>query len=70
MFDQSTIDIIGWIYFTAWSLSFYGQLLLNYKLKRYLYFPTKRIRHEPRLPNNEYNRIYILFSLLHIRVLL
>lgn len=29
-------NIIGWIYFTAWSLSFYGQLYENYRLKRYL----------------------------------
>lgn len=27
-------QIVGWIYFTAWSLSFYGQVYENYKLKR------------------------------------
>ncbi|KAL4472093.1 hypothetical protein ABPG72_001091 [Tetrahymena utriculariae] len=27
-------QIIGWIYFTAWTISFYGQIYENYKLKR------------------------------------
>lgn len=35
MINQSIIDAVGWIYFAAWSLSFYGQLILNFKLKRY-----------------------------------
>jgi len=26
-------DIVGWIYFLAWSISFYGQIHTNYKLK-------------------------------------
>ena len=37
MFSQTAIDVIGWIYFVAWSLSFYGQLILNYRLKRYIH---------------------------------
>lgn len=35
MIPQVIIDIVGWIYFIAWSLSFYGQFFLNIKLKRY-----------------------------------
>jgi|JI6StandDraft_1071083.scaffolds.fasta_scaffold03363_8 hypothetical protein len=34
MFSQTAIDVVGWVYFVAWSLSFYGQLILNFKLKR------------------------------------
>jgi hypothetical protein len=30
---QVVSDLIGWIYFFAWSASFYGQLVLNYKRK-------------------------------------
>jgi len=29
------IEIIGWIYFFAWSFSFYGQIYENFKHKRY-----------------------------------
>ena len=29
------IDVIGWIYFFSWSLSFYGQIYENFKRKRY-----------------------------------
>jgi hypothetical protein len=35
MVAQIAIDIIGWIYFVAWSLSFYGQFILNFQLKKY-----------------------------------
>jgi cystinosin len=28
------IQIIGWIYFFAWSFSFYGQIYENFKRKR------------------------------------
>ena len=28
-----TSDIIGWLYFLAWSLSFYPQSIINYKNK-------------------------------------
>lgn len=31
--DKVLIDIIGWIYFIAWSISFYPQVILNYKTK-------------------------------------
>lgn len=37
MVAQVIIDIVGWIYFLAWSLSFYGQFLLNFKLGKYLW---------------------------------
>lgn len=29
------IQVIGWIYFFAWSFSFYGQIYENFKRKRY-----------------------------------
>lgn len=29
------ITIVGWIYFSAWSISFYGQIYINFKLKKY-----------------------------------
>ena len=36
-------DVIGWIYFAAWSVSFYPQVYENYRRKRYrktnLYVP-------------------------------
>jgi hypothetical protein len=28
-------DLVGWVYFLAWSLSFYGQVYENHKHKRY-----------------------------------
>ena len=28
------IEIVGWIYFIAWSISFYPQVILNFKLKK------------------------------------
>ncbi len=28
-------DIVGWLYFVAWSVSFYPQIYENYKRKRY-----------------------------------
>lgn len=31
------ISIVGWIYFVAWSLSSYPQLILNWKTKEYFY---------------------------------
>jgi hypothetical protein len=31
-------DITGWIYFFAWSISFYPQIFLNYRRKRYFFF--------------------------------
>jgi cystinosin len=35
----TTTDILagitGWIYFFAWSISFYPQIILNYQRKRY-----------------------------------
>ena len=37
MADEHTVnivsDVIGWMYFLAWSMSFYPQCLLNYKKK-------------------------------------
>lgn len=35
MIDQHLIDLAGWIYFFAWSLSFYPQIFLNFRLKKY-----------------------------------
>ena len=29
--------VIGWIYFFAWSISFYGQLWVNYKLTLFIF---------------------------------
>lgn len=29
-------EVIGWIYFLAWSLSFYPQIFINYQRKSYL----------------------------------
>jgi len=29
-------EIFGWVYFISWALSFYPQLWVNYKLKRYI----------------------------------
>lgn len=29
------VEITGWIYFVAWSISFYPQVFLNYRRKRY-----------------------------------
>lgn len=28
------VDIVGWAYFFAWSISFYPQIFLNFKRKR------------------------------------
>lgn len=38
MYNTSEIisSIFGWVYFLAWSVSFYPQIFVNYKLKRYL----------------------------------
>ena len=33
--EKILISSIGWIYFSAWSVAFYGQIYTNYKLKRY-----------------------------------
>ena len=33
--QQLVIDIVGWVYFAAWSISFYGQIYTNFKLKKY-----------------------------------
>lgn len=38
-------QVVGWISFTAWSISFYGQCYLNWKLKR-LVFSLSRNHHE------------------------
>lgn len=27
-------DVVGWIYFVAWSISFYPQIIQNYQRKR------------------------------------
>jgi cystinosin len=32
--QQIIIDVVGWVYFAAWSLSFYGQIFENFKRKR------------------------------------
>lgn len=29
------VYIVGWIYFFAWSISFYPQIILNFQRKRY-----------------------------------
>jgi cystinosin len=31
---QIISDVVGWLYFVAWSLSFYPQAILNYQTKR------------------------------------
>lgn len=36
--QQTVIDVIGWIYFFAWSISFYGQIYTNYKVKKYSFW--------------------------------
>lgn len=33
--QQLIITIVGWVYFFAWSFSFYGQIYENFKHKRY-----------------------------------
>lgn len=30
---ETLSSVVGWIYFFAWSSSFYGQLITNYKMK-------------------------------------
>lgn len=35
MVPQTLIDITGWIYLVTWALGFYGQLFLNFRLKKY-----------------------------------
>lgn len=35
MIPQLLIDIVGWLYFLCWSLGFYGQLYVTWRLKRY-----------------------------------
>lgn len=30
---ETLSSVVGWIYFFAWSISFYGQLITNYKMK-------------------------------------
>jgi cystinosin len=32
--QQIIIDVVGWVYFAAWSLSFYGQIFENFRRKR------------------------------------
>ena len=34
-YQRLIIDIIGWVYFFAWSFSFYGQIYENFRHKRY-----------------------------------
>lgn len=34
--EHILIPIVGWIYFSAWSISFYGQIYENFKNKRYI----------------------------------
>lgn len=34
------IAVVGWIYFVAWTISFYPQMWLNYKRKRCTYVYT------------------------------
>lgn len=38
---EITSSILGWGYFFAWSLSFYGQFVLNYRNKRWFSIITK-----------------------------
>lgn len=33
--QQVLITVIGWVYFSAWSISFYGQIFENFRRKRY-----------------------------------
>lgn len=33
--QQILITVIGWVYFSAWSISFYGQIFENFRRKRY-----------------------------------
>lgn len=33
--EKTIINVVGWIYFFAWSISFYGQIYTNFKLKTY-----------------------------------
>lgn len=39
-FLEAILPYLGLIYFTAWSVSFYPQLLLNYRRKRYVTPPA------------------------------
>ena len=41
VFWQTLSNIIGWMYFTAWSLSFYPQAILNYQTKSVAGFSTE-----------------------------
>jgi hypothetical protein len=36
-------DVVGWIYFAAWSISFYPQIYQNFQRKRYIYDTIKAI---------------------------
>ena len=38
------IAVIGWIYFVAWSISFYPQVFENWRRKRYKVIGTKETR--------------------------
>ena len=33
--EHVLIEIVGWVYFAAWSISFYGQIYENFIHKRY-----------------------------------
>ena len=35
--------VIGWMYFVAWSISFYPQVYINWKRKRYFIEVTKKL---------------------------
>lgn len=37
---EISYEIVGWIAFASWSISFYPQLILNFRRRRYLYLPT------------------------------
>lgn len=37
---EISYEIVGWIAFASWSISFYPQLILNFRRRRYLYIST------------------------------
>lgn len=33
-YQQIIIDVVGWVYFSAWAISFWGQIYENIRQKR------------------------------------
>ena len=36
-------EVIGWVYFVAWSVSFYPQIIVNFRRKRYALLGDSKI---------------------------